>query len=867
MRRFLAILTFLLSSVIFLYSADIKGCVKDIETSIGIQGVIIFVKTMDGQLISATTSDDSGFFKFVNIAFKEEDSYKIEFRLLGYLPHIISSPFTNDIEVYLEKKEFALDEVVVSPDIVEKKGDTILYYAPDLVEVSDRNLGDVLNKLTGVEVDLGGYVTYNGRKISRLYLEGNDLLENNYNIATKNINPEDVLSIEIYEHHQHVKALQGIVEPEAAAINIRLKSKAKNKWLANLQGTFGAKIDTSWAQYSAGAFLMNLSSKFQTMNTAKVDASGNNILTSSLMESMEAISFNRRYIPEKYLFIGHTSPPIAADRTKFNTTYSITSDNKFNASENLKIGVKGRYEHDYQDSYSNVIDVYFKEDSSSVTFNEHNAINTVNYKYTGEVNAELNTEKVYLNEKFRIEGFGLSGRNHLSGSNILNQRVNNSYINLLNSLSFLFNTPNNSVFSFSNLTQYSEQDEMLSIDKETTQTIDAKYFYNVFYFSNAIKIAPYWTLSLNTSIPYFQKWWLTDLTGIKISNDYLLNDVLENNVDLFYIKPTENIYFLYERKKVSLTLSADLWYQLTNYTIDNNKNISSFAINPYLSFKYSINQMNSFSLMSGFYRSSIDESKIYTGLILRGYNMMTKGREEILQYPTWSVSSSYTYNNPLSGWYVKGDIRYSYSNMFSNNRYLLDNYIVNVESNELSALSNISANIKLSKTFIELKSKISADLGYSYLTSNIMQNEIVYPYDVNSYTAMIIADIPFARWLNLKYTGSYTHQTINIFSNKTHEQSLSNDLTLSFIFGDILELDLVGEHYYSKYSNTQPRQSVFFDVSLWYFASDRLQFFIHAKNLLNVKEYSYSQISPLNSSYYSYKIRPFNIMLGVQVNL
>lgn len=77
-----------------------------------------------------------------------------------------------------------------------------------------------------MDVDVDGRVRYNGKAIVKMYVEGNDLLGSRYNIATRNFDPRDISAIEIYERHQPVKALEGIVGSDATALNIKLKPGA-----------------------------------------------------------------------------------------------------------------------------------------------------------------------------------------------------------------------------------------------------------------------------------------------------------------------------------------------------------------------------------------------------------------------------------------------------------------------------------------------------------------------------------------------------------------------------------------------------------------------------------------------------------------
>ena len=61
----------------------------------------------------------------------------------------------------------------------------------------DRNMADVLRRLPGVEVAEDGGIKYNGEPINKFYIDGSDFVNDRYGVATNNISPDDVASVEI----------------------------------------------------------------------------------------------------------------------------------------------------------------------------------------------------------------------------------------------------------------------------------------------------------------------------------------------------------------------------------------------------------------------------------------------------------------------------------------------------------------------------------------------------------------------------------------------------------------------------------------------------------------------------------------------
>ena len=131
--------------------------------------------------------------------------------------------------VALHAQAIDIKEIIVKAPKIKSQGDTIIYNVASFSKEGDKTIGDVLKKLPGVRVEENGQISYQGTAINKFYIEGMDLLGGKYTIATNNISNDDVGSVEIMENHQPIKALNGLSISEQAAINLRLKEKAKQK--------------------------------------------------------------------------------------------------------------------------------------------------------------------------------------------------------------------------------------------------------------------------------------------------------------------------------------------------------------------------------------------------------------------------------------------------------------------------------------------------------------------------------------------------------------------------------------------------------------------------------------------------------------
>ena len=135
---------------------------------------------------------------------------------------------------------------------------------------ADRNIEDVIKKLPGVEVSENGGISYNGERINRFYIEGLDVVGGRYAIATRNISPDDIISVEVFENHQPKQVLKNIDITNKAALNLKMKRKSMLKPVGNVKGGAGAD-DNGDAKWLGEAFGMLIAPATQVLATAKTN--------------------------------------------------------------------------------------------------------------------------------------------------------------------------------------------------------------------------------------------------------------------------------------------------------------------------------------------------------------------------------------------------------------------------------------------------------------------------------------------------------------------------------------------------------------------------------------------------------------------
>src|SRR5690606_7824636 len=148
----------------------------------------VTIRNPRGNVVAFKASDAMGNFRLA-LPTNAPDSLRLMVNHLGYAP--VERPLSVGMDHYdvtLHERAIDLSEVSVrSRPRIDSQGDTLRYDVGSFTEGEDRSIGDVLRRMPGMEVGDDGQIKFNGRNISNLYIDGDDLLNDQYSIGTKTI--------------------------------------------------------------------------------------------------------------------------------------------------------------------------------------------------------------------------------------------------------------------------------------------------------------------------------------------------------------------------------------------------------------------------------------------------------------------------------------------------------------------------------------------------------------------------------------------------------------------------------------------------------------------------------------------------------
>jgi hypothetical protein len=218
----------------------IEGVVKDsIGNPLELANVIaINQKTQKLDSYGITNSD--GRFK---LSVEKNASYKLQVSYIGMKTAQIEINTTdvdinNNVTLQNDNTLDTIELVYEMPVVV--KGDTIVYNADSFTSGTEQKLGDVLNKLPGVEVNDDGEIQVEGKTVGKVMVEGKDFFDGDSKLATKNIPANAIDKVEVLKNYSEVGQLSGVTNnQDNIAINIKLKQGKKNFWFGNVTAGLG----------------------------------------------------------------------------------------------------------------------------------------------------------------------------------------------------------------------------------------------------------------------------------------------------------------------------------------------------------------------------------------------------------------------------------------------------------------------------------------------------------------------------------------------------------------------------------------------------------------------------------------------------
>ena len=272
----LIFLFFLSFSAVAHAQSGISGKVTDADNNAVSFASVVLVNKENSTIVAFAISDERGQFS-IDCA---GGVYILQVRCLGYEFHqhevTLSDNEQKNIDIVLAESAVALDEIMIQardPGIRIRE-DTITYITSAFTDGSERVLGDVLNRLPGIEVDNRGRVTAHGRQVERILLEGQDFFSGNTQLAVNNLPAEIAETIEVLSNYSEFSLLRGFQSHERTVINIGVNNERIGKTSGNVDVGGGYANKTA-----AKGNILQIKPKFMTSVLGSFNNTGDEVFS------------------------------------------------------------------------------------------------------------------------------------------------------------------------------------------------------------------------------------------------------------------------------------------------------------------------------------------------------------------------------------------------------------------------------------------------------------------------------------------------------------------------------------------------------------------------------------------------------------
>jgi len=907
MKKFTLLFILLISFVSFSQNIRFEGIVLESGKSpLEMANIMAMNQTNKAMDAYAITNDKGKF--YLNL--KPNTTYTIKLSYIGMQNKEISiSTKSENItqNISMEPGGIELEGVEIVREMpVSIKGDTIVYNADSFKTGTEKKLEDVLKKLPGVEVNADGEVEVEGKKVTKLMVEGKDFFDGDTKLGVKNIPADAIDKIQVLRNYNEIGQLKGLENNEEnVAMNIKLKDGKKNFWFGDMTAGGGpgekvnkAKLDRYIVNpkvfYYNPKFSLNVISNFNNIGELPLTIQDYFKMTGGFRGMMKKGGSSFNVATNDLGISGLRNNRAKEIETKFGATNFSYSPIK-----TWTLSGFGVF------SYSNT-QIETNTQSTRLASNTH-----INSKETPLQQTNYGLLKLSSsykpNTNFQFDYDVLMKKSNQTENSFINREtIDNSVLTLDNistykkqnptsvnqNFSVYYTLKEKSVFDLEIQHLYQEEDPFYNANLQTipfnvlegynpnqirndlnqsrfvkTNKVDSKLDY---YYMVTPKTNFNVTLGNTYSYQNFNSYifqLLDDGTRNNLNNPNNTNQVTYNFNDAFL-----GLHYKMLLGKVTITpgFSGHL-YSMKNQQLGTDVTKSFTKVLPDLFLLYQIKKAETLTYNFSLSNAFTDISKLVQGYILNGYNSLFRGNRN-LENATSQVHSLryFKYN------------MFNFENIFANATYTktMDavKSIVNfVGANQSSTPNNsnfadetATAMGSYGRSFLKnYKASANVNVNWSKF-NNIQFNPVASTYDpvaTESFTQTysVKAATNFKNVPNIELGYSTTINEYNHANYYTNTPSATLDYYFLKVFAFVTDYQYY--HYFNK-DNTIDNHYQFLNASLNYQKKDsKLEYKIAATNLLNTTSLNDNSFNQFTISSSQYIVQPRYIIFSLKYNL
>lgn len=858
MNRLLAYMLFLIVAVSAVAQVNVSGTVVDKDSNEPLTGASVIVKGADGKIKKYATSKGDGGFA---MSLPSVAGCRLEVSMMSFAKQSIPLDSVSfPITVQLEPGTTLLKEVTVKADRIREQGDTITYNVGSFAQQQDRSIGDVLKRMPGINVEQSGKIQYQGEDINKFYIEGSDLLGGKYGIATNGISHEDVGAVEVMENHQPMQVLSGISFSDKAAINLKLKNKAKATWSFHGDAGGGYSWQPDGAIWDGELFAMAVMPNFQNITTFKT----NNIGEDLSAQATDFFATRRGTDLNRYVGVSLPGVPnLSRKRTLFNRS-SLVSTNAL-----WKLG-RGEFKAQIDYSFNRVtadaanITTYFLNEGNRVVTENRSGVDR-SHALSGKFIYELNQKTAFINNTLKTNIDWDDVRLGVTGSLPNDQTASLPDYYVGNDFKLIKRFNGKHLVTFISKNEWESLPQMLNVsmnDGLMRQHVKDHAFYTNESAAYAFSVKGI-TISLEGGVKGYFRSLNTELPDMPEEIPGETENVLNTNYFTVYATPK----FEYWVKRVNFTLNAPVSF--AHYTFDKAlANRSEVYFSPSLSMNWKPNNRFSMSVSGGTGRSPMDLNMIQPGYVMTDYRSFRRGVDDFYNSSSQRVSGRLSYKHTRRGIFANAMVLQSWSHRpYTLAQQLYGDYVVYSYTDAKSDGQMLMANGNIGKTLDFMRGSANINGSFSRNESHLIsENTNVNSVGTSWSVGAKINGAPL-RWFSFDYRFEWASSRMSMNGiNASWLGNMENELLLNIMPHRKWEWHISGEHYRNELTADQFKNVFLLDTKVIFKLNKRLELSASLSNIFNQRTYNYTTYNQLTSFESQRWLRGRELLMETSIN-
>lgn len=225
---------------------------------------VVLLRASDSLLTAFGTADANGKVLLEDVA---AGNYLLRVTFLGFerpdqpLEITAKDQFLGLGDLRMYPAGFFLDGVSVTADRIPIRmvGDTMMYDAEAFGVGENAVVEDLLRRLPGMTVNGAGEITWNGRPVSEVMINGKPFFGGNTTLLTQNLDAKAVKNVQVFDQKTDQEEITGRDDGnENITVNLETKEEFKAKVFGDVYGGYGTQD-----RYQAGGKGFRISDKTQ----------------------------------------------------------------------------------------------------------------------------------------------------------------------------------------------------------------------------------------------------------------------------------------------------------------------------------------------------------------------------------------------------------------------------------------------------------------------------------------------------------------------------------------------------------------------------------------------------------------------------